>query len=171
MKTLFMTNFFKKKGYSVFKKTVLLLSAALLLPACALVPSQSGDSYNRNEARQLQTVLDGTIVSIRAVKIDGTRSGTGALTGAAVGGVAGGAIGRGYGSLASAVAGAVAGGLLGSAAEQGITSKEGLEITVRLARGDTVSVVQEAGNDKFRAGDRVRVMYSANGSARVTPAY
>lgn len=154
----------------MFKKTVLLLSAALLLPACALVPSQSGDSYNRNEARQLQTVLDGTIVSIRAVKIDGTRSGTGALTGAAVGGVAGGAIGRGYGSLAGAVAGAVA-GLLGSAAEQGITSKEGLEITVRLARGDTVSVVQEAGNDKFRAGDRVRVMYSANGSARVTPAY
>ena len=153
----------------MLKKTLLCASLVLFLPACGLTPSLSGDSYSRGETRQIQTVVDGTIVSVRSVKLDGTRSDFGSIAGAALGGVAGGAVGHGYGSVAAAVAGAVAGSLLGNVTEQGLTSKNGLEIVVRLERGDTVSIVQEAGNDHFRAGDRVHVTYTASGVARVSP--
>jgi outer membrane lipoprotein SlyB len=60
----------------------------------------------------------------------------------------------------------VAGGLLGSAAEEGFTRKDGLEITVKLDGGNMVAVVQEA-DDPFKAGDRVRLVESG-GTTRVT---
>ncbi len=154
----------------MLKKSILWASLVLFLPACGLTPSLTGDSYGRSEARQIQTVVSGTVVSVRPVKLDGTRTEFGAIAGAALGGVAGGAVGRGYGSVASAVASAVAGGVIGTLAEQGLTAKNGLEIVVRLERGDTVSIVQEASpNDNFRAGDRVHVTYTASGVARVSP--
>lgn len=150
------------------KKVLFICAAAALLAACETT-SLTGDAYSRTQTRQMQTVLEGTVLSIRAVKIDGTQTGTGTLTGAAVGGVAGGAVGRGYGSVAAAVAGAVAGGLIGNALEEKVTAKNGIELTIRLQRGDTVAIVQEvSANETFRAGDRVRILYGANGQARVS---
>jgi outer membrane lipoprotein SlyB len=52
---------------------------------------------------------------------------------------------------------AIVGGLVGSAAEEGITRKDGLEITVKLDGGGLVAVVQEA-DDIFKAGDKVRLV-------------
>ena len=153
------------------KKVLFICVAAALLAACETT-SLTGDSYNRTQARQMQTVLEGTVISVRAVKIDGSQTGAGSLAGVAVGGVAGGAIGRGYGSVAAAVAGAVAGGLIGNAVEEKVTAKNGIELTIRLQRGDTVAIVQEASaTETFRAGDRVHILYSANGQARVTPVH
>ena len=62
--------------------------------------------------------------------------------------------------------GAVVGGVAGSAVEEGVTRKTGLEITVRLDNGQLTSVVQEA-DEVFRAGDRVRLLSGAGGT-RVT---
>ena len=104
--------------------------------------------------------------SVRTVQIEGTKTPIGTLAGGAVGGIAGSGIGGGSGRAVGAILGAVAGGLAGSAAEEGITRKDGYEITVRLNNGDLRAVVQEA-DEQFRPGDRVRLV-SQGGVTRVT---
>lgn len=137
---------------------------SLFLAACA--SSNSGSVYSRDEARKVQTVRTGVVESVRQVKLEGTKSPVGTIAGGAVGGIAGSSVGGGRGSAIATVIGAVAGGLLGSAAEEGITRKDGLEITVKLDGGSMVAVVQEA-DDPFKAGDRVRLLENG-GTTRVS---
>lgn len=142
--------------------TVLLLST--FLAACA--SSNSGSVYSRDEARKTQTIRTGVVESVRQVKLEGTKSPVGTIAGGAVGGIAGSSVGGGRGSAIAAVIGAVAGGLLGSAAEEGITRKDGVEITVKLDGGTMVAVVQEA-DEVFNPGERVRLVESG-GTSRVS---
>ncbi|MCY1404699.1 Outer membrane lipoprotein SlyB [compost metagenome] len=138
---------------------------SLLLGGCA--SNLSGDSYSRDEARQVQTVRMGTIESLRPVKIEGTKTPIGSGAGAIVGGVAGSGVGGGRGSIVAAVIGAVAGGLVGSAAEEGLTRTQGVEITVREDDGSMRAYVQQVQeNEIFRVGERVRIM-TVNGTSRV----
>jgi outer membrane lipoprotein SlyB len=83
-----------------------------------------------------------------------------------VGGVGGSAIGQGRGSAVAAVLGAVAGGVAGHVAEQGLTAKRGVEVTVKLDNGRMVAITQEA-DETFRPGDRVRIL-SDGATSRVT---
>ncbi|EJN39789.1 outer membrane lipoprotein [Pseudomonas sp. GM84] len=152
------------------RKSALLVATfttmSLLLGGCA--SSLTGDSYSRDEARRVQTVRMGTIEALRPVKIEGTKTPIGGGAGAIVGGVAGSAVGGGRGSIVAAVIGAVAGGLAGSAAEEGLTRTQGVEITVREDDGSTrayVQAVQE--NEVFRVGERVRIL-TVDGTSRVT---
>jgi outer membrane lipoprotein SlyB len=109
----------------------------------------------------------GTIQALRPVKIEGTKTPIGGGAGAIVGGVAGSSVGGGKGSVVAAVIGAVAGGLAGSAAEEGLTRTQGVEITVREDDGSMRAYVQQVSeNEIFRVGERVRIM-SVNGTSRV----
>ncbi|MBD2839372.1 glycine zipper 2TM domain-containing protein [Metapseudomonas lalkuanensis] len=151
------------------RKPVLLVASftavALALGGCQ--SSLTGDTYSRDEARQVQTVRMGTIESLRPVKIEGTKTPVGAGAGAVVGGIGGSTIGHGRGSAVAAVIGAVAGGLLGAAAEEGMTRTQGVEITVREDDGSMRAYVQEVQpNEVFRVGERVRIM-TVNGTSRV----
>jgi outer membrane lipoprotein SlyB len=137
--------------------------AAVTLAGCA--SSKSGSVYSREDARREQTVRTGVVESVRSVSIEGTKSGIGAIAGGAAGGIGGSAAGSGRASAVAAVAGAVAGGLLGAAAEEGLTRKEGVEITVRLDNGELRAIVQEA-DETFKPGERVRLL-SVNGQTRV----
>ena len=136
----------------------------LLLGACA--SSNSGSVYSRDDARKTQTVRTGIVESVRQVKLEGTKSPIGTVAGAAVGGIAGSSIGQGKGSSIGAVIGAVVGGLAGSAAEEVMTRKDALEITVKLDGGGLTAVVQEA-DEQFKAGDKVRLIESG-GNTRVS---
>jgi outer membrane lipoprotein SlyB len=136
----------------------------LLLGACA--SSNSGSVYSRDDARKTQPVRTGVVESVRQVKIEGTKSPIGTVAGAAVGGIAGSSIGEGKGSSIGAVIGAVVGGLAGSAAEEMMTRKDALEITVKLDGGGLTAVVQEA-DEQFKAGDKVRLIESG-GNTRVS---
>lgn len=131
---------------------------SLFLGACA--SSNSGSIYTRDDARKVQTVKTGIVESVRQVKLEGTKTPIGTVAGGAIGGIAGGSIGHGSGSAIVAVIGAVIGGIAGSAAEEGITRKDALEITVKIDGGALVAVVQEA-DEPFKAGDKVRLI--ANG--------
>jgi outer membrane lipoprotein SlyB len=82
------------------------------------------------------------------------------------GGIGGSYIGSGRGSAIGAVAGALLGGIAGAAAEQGVTRREGVEITVRLDNGDLRAIVQEA-DEAFKPGERVRLL-SQGGVTRVS---
>jgi outer membrane lipoprotein SlyB len=139
-------------------KTTQLFAVGLLsifLGACA--SSNSGSVYSRDDARKVQTVKTGLVESVRQVKLEGTKTPIGTVAGGAIGGIAGSSVGHGNGSSIVAVIGAVIGGIAGSAAEEGITRKDALEITVKIDGGALVAVVQEA-DEPFKAGDKVRLI-------------
>jgi len=143
----------------------LLILTAIGLTGCA--SSNSGAVYSRDEARRVQTVKTGVVESVRQVKLEGTKSPIGTATGAVVGGVAGGQVGNGAGQTIATVIGAVVGGIAGAAAEEGITRKDALEITVKLdSNGSLVAIVQEA-DDQFHPGEKVRLIESG-GTTRVS---
>ena len=142
----------------------LMIVVASLAAGCA--SSKSGSAYTRDQTRQEMIVRTGIVESVREVQIEGTKSGVGAAAGAVAGGVGGSNIGGGSGRIVGSVVGAVIGGVAGAAAEEGLTRKTGLEITVRLDNGQLTAVVQE-GDEPFRAGDRVRLLSGAGGT-RVT---
>lgn len=137
-----------------------------LIAGCA--SSNSGDVYSRDQVRRTQTVQLGTVQAVRSVRIEGTKSGVGtvAVAGAVAGGVAGSTIGAGSGRTLAALGGAALGAVGGTVAEEQITKKTGLEITVKLDGGSTIAVVQEA-DVMFSVGERVRVLTSG-GVTRVT---
>ncbi|MBL4832923.1 MAG: glycine zipper 2TM domain-containing protein [Pseudomonas sp.] len=143
----------------------LLLGSLLILSGCA--SSLTGESYSRDEARRPQIIRTGVVESVRPVQIEGSKTVIGPAAGAAIGGVAGSGVGGGRGSAIATVIGAVAGGMAGAAAEEGITRKQGVEITVREDDGSMRAYVQEVTPEvTFRPGDQVRVQ-TINGQTRV----
>ena len=149
-------------------KSLLTITAlSICLVSCAQ-DTLTGDTVSRGEAGRAQEVRTGTITSIRPVKIEGGSLG-GTLVGAGVGGLLGNQIGSGSGRTAATVGGALVGGAAGSHVGQNVTSRNGLEIEVRLNDGGgRVSVVQEVNpRESFSVGDRVRVITGAGGRTRV----
>jgi len=131
---------------NVVWKTVAVASV-LALTGCA--GSMSGNVYSRERAQKVQTVEYGQVLEVRQIQIEGTKSGIGALGGAALGG-------------------AIAGAAGGAAAEEAVTKQPGLEVTVRLDSGQTLSLVQGL-DPPVQVGDRVKLMRNPDGSARVIP--
>jgi len=143
-----------------------ILAFSATLGGC--VSNLGGDVYSRDDARQVQTVMLGTIVALRPVQIEGTKTPIGAIAGAGIGGVAGSTMGGGTGSIITTIVGAVGGGLLGAYGESLMTRSNGVEITFNLDSGVTRSVVQQVqANERFSIGDRIRIM-NLNGQTRVT---
>jgi outer membrane lipoprotein SlyB len=127
----------------------------------------TGDTYSRGEVGQAQTVQRGHIEDIRYVKIQG-----GSTAGTVIGGIAGGLLGRevgsGSGKTLATLGGAGLGAVAGSAAEQKLQNRQGVELTVHLDNGEKISITQEVNpRESFSIGDQVRVMYGS-GRARVT---
>ena len=143
------------------------LPLVILVASCAQ-PSMTGDTYQRGQVGQAQSVEAGRVTGIRPVKIEGG-TGAGTLLGAVAGGFLGSNIGSGRASnTAGAVGGALVGSAVGSHAEQSMGSRQGIEITVKLDRGGSLAIVQQANpREEFYVGDRVRILGSGN-SAKVT---
>ena len=143
-----------------------LLSTLLVLSGCA---SYGGSSYTGNQAQRAQNVQYGTITSIRDAKISGTDAGKtiGTVGGGVAGGVLGSMIGGGRGQVLSSVAGAMIGAGAGYLGGEKLTSQTGVEMEIELENGGTISVIQGA-DEAFSVGERVRVLTSSDGHARVT---
>lgn len=151
-----------------FKSSFFLAAACPLLFVSCAQTSNTGDTYSKHEAGHAQSVKTGRITSIRNIKIEGGNT-AGKLIGGVAGGVAGHNIGSGStANTLGAIGGALVGSAVGSHVQQGAGSRAGLEITVKLDAGGSISIVQEVSSkESFRTGDRVRVLY--NGSkTRVT---
>jgi outer membrane lipoprotein SlyB len=155
------------KSNTMKSKLAFALATTLLFSSCAQ-DSLTGDTYSRGEAGRAQAVQTGRITSIRPVKIEGGSQG-GALAGAIAGGVLGSNIGSGRASnTAGAIGGAMVGSAIGSQAQQAMTSRRGIEISVRLDQGGSVAIVQEVNpREQFSVGDRVRII-SSGGRSRVS---
>ncbi len=146
----------------------LLLALSVVLAGCAN-NSLTGDTYSRDEARQVQQVQYGRILSVRPVIIEGDREGiVGNVGGTVIGGVAGNSVGGGNGQTIATVIGAAVGGILGQAAEERATRRQGQELTLEMDNGEVLSVVQEVKDNVFFAiDDRVKLL-KLNGTARVS---
>lgn len=143
---------------------IFLIASTGMLTSCA--SSRSGQVYSRDQARQEMRVNYGTVREVRAVQIEGTQTGVGAVGGGVTGGVLGSMVGGGRGQVLGAVVGALGGAAVGAMAEEGVTRRNGLEITVELDTGELVTVVQEA-DMQFYSGERVRLLRANDGSSRV----
>lgn len=127
--------------------------------------------YDAAVVGQPSVLQYGTVTAARDVKIQGRNTGTGAAIGATGGAIAGSALGRGWGSLAGLLGGAVVGGLAGAGTEQAIANKNGIEYTIAVDNGPTVSIVQYNGKDDLPFGIGQRVVFqNGPGYQRVFPA-
>ncbi|NCD25266.1 MAG: hypothetical protein EOL86_06715 [Deltaproteobacteria bacterium] len=142
----------------------LALASMAMMVGCA--SSRSGQVYGRSQALQEMRVYYGTILEVRPVQIEGTQSGVGAVAGGVAGGVLGSMVGGGRGHVVGGVLGALGGAAGGALAEEAVTKKKGVEITVEMDNGEIVSVVQEA-DDEYFVGDRIRLLRASDGTSRV----
>ncbi|MCD9537665.1 glycine zipper 2TM domain-containing protein [Photobacterium carnosum] len=149
--------------------TVVIIASTLGLAGCAANPY--GNAYNVNDARQMQQVYYGTVMRTQAVTLNGNGNGIGTLAGGAIGGILGSGVGGGTGSEIAAIGGALLGGYLGNAAGNQVTKHNGVNLTIKMDSGRTVSIVQQVNPQViFHTGERVQVNLSDNGTSRVTPA-
>lgn len=136
----------------------------LTLAGCSNTSSLSGDVYSASDAKQVQSVTYGTLVSARPVQIQGGNDSNvlGAIGGAVLGGFLGNTVGGGTGRSLATAAGAVAGGVAGQGVQGAMNKTQGVELEIRKDDGNTILVVQKQGDTKFSAGQRVRI--ASNGS-------
>lgn len=129
-----------------------------------------GDSYGVADTRTIQQVRYGVVMKTEPVTIEGEGQAVGAIAGAAVGGILGSKIGGGSGSDIAAIGGGVLGGYAGSKAAEGVTRRNGVNLTIKMDdTGETIAIVQEANpNMMFTVGQRVRVNVDGR-TARVVP--
>lgn len=154
------------------KTIVYLLSAgAMLLIAtgCATRHPAGLSVYEPWQVNIAQRVEWGTVEGVRSAVIEGEATQLGRYGGGAIGGaVVGTSVGSGSGAVIASAGGAVVGAVAGEAVEKALTTKSGQEISVALDSGDHIVVVQERDQGQFYDGERVRVLMSSAGTARVT---
>ncbi|WP_409158293.1 glycine zipper 2TM domain-containing protein [Pectobacterium sp. B2J-2] len=154
----------------MMKRLLVVTLAGITLAGCANTSTLSGDVYSASEAKQVQTVTYGTIVSTRPVQIQAGEDSNviGALGGAVLGGFLGNTIGGGSGRSLATAAGAVAGGVAGQSATSALNRTQGVELEIRRDDGSTIMVVQKQGDTKFSVGQRV-AMASNGRNITVSP--
>ena len=142
------------------------LLAVALFQGCA---SSGYQSVPRSTAGRVQTVDTGTVVAVNSVTIDGEKT----ILGTTGGGIIGSAVGQTVaksndGRILAGAVGAVAGAVVGREVEEALTRKRAQEVTVNMDDGRTVVVVQEVQEPAFIVGDRVKVMETRMGEARIS---
>lgn len=135
------------------------VASTVFLSGCA---HRSQNNYNYDEVGKSSAVSFGTVVAVREIDITGQNTGLGAVGGAAAGAGIGSQIGSGSGNAAAVVGIAVAGAIAGAVAEQAISDRKGIEYTITLQTGITLTIVQEAPADEriMAVGERVMVQNS-----------
>ena len=133
------------------------------------VSGLEGSSYSRSEARQIQQVEFGAVLSTKPVIIEGQRTDWGELSGVIIGGIAGSSVGEGKGQQIATTLGAIGGAVAASVVEEKATRVQGLELTVKMDSGKILSIVQEVDEiNQFQKGQRVRILMQGS-LARVSP--
>ncbi len=144
-------------------------AVALVAELAACTPQQNASVLPANSALTASTVSYGTIVSSRAVQLQGGQGSQAA--GAVLGGLAGAAlgqnVGRGTGTVVATGVGATAGAAAGLQAGKTVAGRQSIEWTVRMDNGATIAVIQ--GEPAFAVGQRVQVI-TGGGQTRLAAA-
>lgn len=131
---------------------------SLGLVGCANQDVYSGDVYSGGQAKEARSISYGTIVSVRAVKIQADSQGViGTIGGGVLGGVAGSSIGGGSGQAIATTIGAIAGAVIGSKVEEKASQVDSQELVIKKDDGKEIVVVQKY-DSKFVPGAKVRIV-------------
>jgi len=150
------------------KNNILTLVVAICIISSCSTSSLRPDIVDRSTAQKAQSVVFGVIEDVTKVTIEGDRE-----LGALAGGVIGGAVGKSNSDeeIESGV-GAILGSLIGSkvGAEIGssVSKMEGVELLILKDSGRYISIIQEAADFNFQAGQAVKIVMSG-GKSRVLP--
>jgi outer membrane lipoprotein SlyB len=136
----------------------------ILVSGCA---SGGYETVPNGTAGTTQTIDLGTVISTRTVKIEGESSNLGLYGGGIMGSAVGSTVGRGSGSVLASAGGAVVGAVVGQKVEKALTAEMAQEMTIELDDGRTVVVAQKLQDPEFHSGDRVSVLETRGGIARV----
>ncbi|HYE01024.1 MAG TPA: hypothetical protein VEH84_16695 [Alphaproteobacteria bacterium] len=133
------------------------LVVAGLLAGCA--PRNGQSSYSAHDVGVASVVKFGTVLAARQVEINHENTGTGAAAGGLAGAVAGANIGSGNGQLVGLLGGLIVGAVAGAVAEQELNDRVGIEYTITVTDGTTLTIVQEQaqGDVVFQPGASVMV--------------
>lgn len=146
------------------KKIIALTILATIMTGCSNSDIYSGDVYTADQAKQVQHVSYGTVVSVRAVKIQANSNGNnqnviGALGGAVLGGVLGNTVGGGTGRVLATATGAIGGAVVGNAIENKANQANAVELEIRPKNSDSNIVIIQKGSVKnFYVGQPVRLV-------------
>ncbi|WP_392551951.1 glycine zipper 2TM domain-containing protein [Orbus wheelerorum] len=146
------------------KKITVLACLTILLVGCQNSDIYSGNVYTANQAKQVQNVSYGTVLSVRAVKIqtnasnDSSNSIIGTIGGAILGGFLGNTIGGGAGNKLATAGGAIGGAIVGSEIENAVSQTNAVELEIRQANGSSIVIVQKAEQGEFQVGQQVRLV-------------
>ncbi|MEG3113150.1 MULTISPECIES: glycine zipper 2TM domain-containing protein [unclassified Pantoea] len=154
----------------MIKRVIVVALTGVMLAGCSNTDTLSGDTYSANEAKQVQSVSYGTLVSVRPVKIQGGDENNviGAIGGAVLGGFLGNTIGGGAGRSLATAGGAVLGGVAGQGVQGAVNKADGVELEIRKDDGNTIMVVQKQAATRYSVGQRV-VMASNGSQITVSP--
>nr|WP_244168453.1 glycine zipper 2TM domain-containing protein [Gilliamella mensalis] len=146
------------------KKIFSLTILAAILSGCSNSDLYSGDVYTADQAKQVQQVNYGTVVSVRPVKIQANASNgkseniAGSLGGAVLGGVLGNTIGDGTGRVLAAATGAIGGAILGDAIQDKTSQANAVELEIKQENGSNIVIVQKGSPNEFYIGQHVRLV-------------
>lgn len=154
----------------MIKRVIVVALTGVMLAGCSNTSTLSGDTYSAREAKQVQSVSYGTLVSVRPVRIQGGDENNviGAIGGAVLGGFLGNTIGGGTGRSLATAGGAVLGGVAGQGVQGAMNTTDGVELEIRKDDGNTIIVVQKQAASRYSVGQRV-VMASNGSQVTVSP--
>lgn len=142
------------------KYLIILLSLSLF--SCSSLnritgEEQNSGSYASSETGKLSSLSKGVILSIKKVKLSGSK-GLGTALGTALGGLAGqSSTDKKYNQEAATAVAGLLGAVIGSKLEEGITAEDGYEFIIDTKEGAKVLVEKTRGD--FQVGDKVYIIY------------
>jgi len=146
--------------------SIVLIALCVITGGCA--KSKSSRIYTESEALQAASVEAATVISVEEAVLRKDGMIVGSASGAVLGGIGGSGVGGGTGQNLAVAAGVLIGGILGHYAEQGLSDRKAFKIIVKLDKGDSFAIVQEA-DVVFTAGERVYVITNrSDGIKRVS---
>ena len=148
----------------MYKRFLVGVFAVVALSGCVNMDTLSGDTYSADQAKRVQTVTYGTVMSARPVTIQGGSDENilGAAGGANLGGSLGSTVGGGTGQTLATAAGAIAGGVAGQNVQAAMNNTSGVELELKQDNGEIIVVVQKQGKTPFSVGQRVRIAKSGS---------
>jgi outer membrane lipoprotein SlyB len=143
-----------------------LILLAAFAGGCADMGSLGGTKYGETSGTTVsQSDRLGTVAKLENVQVDDKyKPGVGTAVGAVAGGILGSQVGD---STTATVAGAVLGGIAGTYAESKIKQQAAQQVTVNMATGGRVTILQPA-DGRLSVGMAVRVDGTGE-TARVVP--
>ena len=135
---------------------LLFMVLPVMLATACTKPSNYSNVYSRGSISATQDTITGTVLSKRAVTIEGG-TGIGEAAGGVIGAIAGSHVGGGEPeNTVGGIAGALIGGTLGSIAENSLLSAEGVEYIVETDEKGLITIIMN--DNAYRVGDFVFVV-------------